>query len=1195
MKKLLTISLMVAISSFLAFGQWQVLKETDMDIAPDDAFFLDANTGWLIADHGFVKKTVDGGATWTTLREDDGGSIYWHEIQFADANVGYAAADDGYIFKTTNGGTTWDMIGDTANYTLDVCCLSVVDTNTVYFSCDDGLILKTVDGGATFTAPAAVLSTDDLDAGIAFFDVNHGVVATDANIGDTWYTTDGGVNWTNVNLAALFPEYGTSYRLYDVAIGPGNTVVIPGYHYTVYVSTDGGQTYARSGDYNLDYTYFNNAAVIDANTFVVGGSDGYAKMTTDGGANWTVLPNGSGQTIGSIAFTDANTGYLFQYNGQWMKTTDGGASFSPLLDWPSVSFWGLGLPEEGKIVLSGGNAGGELTISTDDGATWSYPNNLATGTPESLYELEFIDANTGFIGGGSGTLLKTTDGGGTWTAIDNPMAQQSNKHINAMHIYDATNIYAGGSSGIIMKSTDGGDTWVAMTNTSTQTVYDIFQLDASKVFAAAGSGQIALSTDGGANFELDYDYGSMTMRAVEFRNGVGIVPASGGSIFRTTEAEWDTLFEIFTDPDGDDLYDVEFITDSLVYVVGENGKIYKSEDAGLTWTAEVSGTTELLDKCRFDGWSLWAIGQGGTILKLEINIKPQDIVGDYYIPKGDNVQGFNTLAEAVAALNTHGATGPVTFLLDADTLREESFTFTADLTAETDLVVKPAPGRNVVLIVAPGDSKGNGPQMIGFNKGYVTFDGSNDGSDSRNLIITNEEYADVPLGLNTADADMIVLKNLIIKNLDNGVKNFKYGAVTNDVAGIEGFTVENCQIGSAEFPVWRDGVAVWGSSTSPTQGIVLNNDIYAGARGIATYVVNDCVFSGNTIHMLPTTSATTYNYIHGIYLTGASGPTIIHGNTINCLEAASVSGSYVVGIAFAGNSEGAGEIISVVNNMINVGAADETYATYGIGFRSANNMGNIQAYHNTILLNDNASTVASHAVGNHTNGTGPVTLDLKNNIIINNHSGNTGSSAIGLIPTGSDLTSDYNLLVSNQNFVNYRGTSYTDLAAWQATTQDVHSVSKIVEFVSATDLHLGSASIGDIELAGTPLATVTTDIDGDTRSAIAPYMGADESDELQVAIDRSAELLPQSFKLHQNYPNPFNPATTIAFDLPEAAHVKLVVYNMMGQQVAMLKNEAMQPGYYRLNFDASRLASGVYIYRIEANRFTALKKMTVMK
>nr|MBC8491613.1 T9SS type A sorting domain-containing protein [Candidatus Neomarinimicrobiota bacterium] len=907
---------------------------------------------------------------------------------------------------------------------------------------------------------------------------------------------------------------------------------------------------------------------------------------------WTELVKGTGQQTVFIDFIDVNTGYVIGYYGMFMKTTDAGASFTPLLEWPQLSFWGMAMPEANKIVLTA-NAGGEMTISVDGGLTWDYPNNYATGARDAIYECEFLDANNGLIAGSNGFIGKTVDGGSIWTPVDNPFVAE-NRAFNSLRYFNADTIFAGGYSGRICQSIDGGVNWV-MTDYGSGSVYDIFLVGGSKVIATAGSGQYLYSDNYGATFTM-VDWGSLSYRAVEERSGVIIVPASSGHLFRTTLAEYDTLYEVFTDPDGDDLYDVEFINDTLVYVVGEAGKIYKSEDAGLTWNAEVNSSTETLQKVRFQNGRLWAVGQGGTILMNEIGTPVLPVLaGEYYIPKGVNAQGFESLGEAIKCLNGMDVSGTVTFLLDADTLREESFTFNADLSAENNVIVKPASGRDVVLIVAPGVSKGNGPQMIGFDKGYVTFDGSNDGSDSRNLIITNELYADVPLGLNTADADMIVLKNLIIKNLDNGIKNFKYGPITNDVAGIEGFTVENCQIGSAEFPVWRDGVAVWGSSSAPTQGIVLNNEIYAGCRGITTYVVNDCNFSGNTIHMLPTTSATTYSYVHGIYLTGASGPTTIHGNTINCLEAATVSGTYVVGIAFAGNSEGEGEIISVVNNMVNVGATAGTHPTYGIGFRSANNMGNIQAYHNTILLNNLASTSACHAVGNHTNGTGPVTLELLNNIIINNHTGNSGSSAIGLIPTASVLTSDYNLLVSNQNFVNYTGTSYADLTAWQVAGQDANSVSKPVEFVSATDLHLVGASIGDINLVGTPLATVTTDIDGDARSTTLPYKGADESDEIVLSIDQNVDILPESFKLHQNYPNPFNPTTTISFDLPEAANVQLVIYNMMGQQVAELKNENMQPGFYKMNFNASHLASGVYIYRIQANNFAAIKKMTILK
>jgi len=80
-----------------------------------------------------------------------------------------------------------------------------------------------------------------------------------------------------------------------------------------------------------------------------------------------------------------------------------------------------------------------------------------------------------------------------------------------------------------------------------------------------------------------------------------------------------------------------------------------------------------------------------------------------------------------------------------------------------------------------------------------------------------------------------------------------------------------------------------------------------------------------------------------------------------------------------------------------------------------------------------------------------------------------------------------------------------------------------------------------------------------------------------------------------NYPNPFNPSTTINYSLKNHGSVTLRVYNMLGQQVSTLVNEEQQAGPHSVNFDASRLSSGVYFYSIESGSFRASKKMILMK
>ncbi len=89
--------------------------------------------------------------------------------------------------------------------------------------------------------------------------------------------------------------------------------------------------------------------------------------------------------------------------------------------------------------------------------------------------------------------------------------------------------------------------------------------------------------------------------------------------------------------------------------------------------------------------------------------------------------------------------------------------------------------------------------------------------------------------------------------------------------------------------------------------------------------------------------------------------------------------------------------------------------------------------------------------------------------------------------------------------------------------------------------------------------------------------------------------LVSDFKLFQNYPNPFNPTTRISYNLPERAHVKLEIFNAIGQRVAMLVYDVREASTYEEIFDASNLPSGIYIYRLEAGLFVESKKMLFIK
>jgi len=85
------------------------------------------------------------------------------------------------------------------------------------------------------------------------------------------------------------------------------------------------------------------------------------------------------------------------------------------------------------------------------------------------------------------------------------------------------------------------------------------------------------------------------------------------------------------------------------------------------------------------------------------------------------------------------------------------------------------------------------------------------------------------------------------------------------------------------------------------------------------------------------------------------------------------------------------------------------------------------------------------------------------------------------------------------------------------------------------------------------------------------------------------------FKLSQNYPNPFNPSTTIEFDLPKTSEVTLKIFNTLGEEVATLVSDRLNSGTYSYDWNASNMASGVYLFRLEAGDFIEIKKMILMK
>ncbi len=374
--------------------------------------------------------------------------------------------------------------------------------------------------------------------------------------------------------------------------------------------------------------------------------------------------------------------------------------------------------------------------------------------------------------------------------------------------------------------------------------------------------------------------------------------------------------------------------------------------------------------------------------------------------------------------------------------------------------------------------------------------------------------------------------------------------------------IKDNQFNKGSYAIYQHGV----NTTQPNRGAMIIGNELNNQRSYGGYMIHDfdLKIMNNRVSGSP-------NY--GLYLQSCNDELEINGNIIK----GSTYGLYLY--ACNGGTGQAVERGLVANNfIINTGGGGSALYTY--------NSTNLDIYHNSALnLTGHANSSAFYIYV----GTGN---NVVNNIFMHKGAGfayQVGSStAIGL--------SDYNDLYTYGDYVGYWNGNLATLADFRsAGNTDANSISTNPGFFSNDDLHAYSALV---DSAGMPLSRVLYDIDGDLRSASHPDIGADEFDSTGVVSiddDLLARRIPKQFRVYDNYPNPFNPATTIRYDLPEAAHVRLRVYNILGQVVATLVDNRQNAGAYHHVFDASKLSSGLYFYRLEAGKNQAIRKMVLSK
>ncbi|QQS35336.1 MAG: hypothetical protein IPM56_13930 [Ignavibacteriales bacterium] len=507
--------------------------------------------------------------------------------------------------------------------------------------------------------------------------------------------------------------------------------------------------------------------------------------------------------------------------------------------------------------------------------------------------------------------------------------------------------------------------------------------------------------------------------------------------------------------------------------------------------------------------------------------------GDLYVKKATNpeinfpagTEGvYATITAAVNDLNLRGVGGATTFLLTDATYTTETLPIVVNIiSASLPTAVNTVTIRPNTSVTASISGASASAQVFRIRNSYVTIDGSNSGGTDRSLTIENTSTTTPQVvSFNSSGTTPLVGGGIKNCTLINGV-NTSSALVITDLAGTAGYfnniTIQNNSVQKAYIGIYCNAFVAAGNGSGL---LIAGNDLSTSGANSVRYVgiyvqgADGAVVRNNTIANF---DGATSEDDRGIWFATGTTNSTIDANLIHTLKYTGTGGYGCYGAAISTGVTNANILIK--NNMIyNLSGdgwsytsvlGDNTHGLYIFGTQTG-----VKVYNNSIHLYGNTLNQSSAASFGLTLGTGS-TADLKNNIIVNNLGllGATGYGSVGVYLQ----TANTQLEASNYNdlYVNPTGTGvklvgqiaavgYADLATWQAASlQDANSISADPKFVANTDLHIDPL-FDIVSNNGTPLAAVTTDFDGQTRSLTTPDMGADEYTYTPPSVDDPTDV-----------------------------------------------------------------------------------------
>ncbi len=552
---------------------------------------------------GELRKTTDGGLTWTVQPIGEPSDVEMHHVHFFSATTGYvfyffnqpSLGRPGRLRFTTDGGQTW-----TPRPIVGLTSAVQFLTPLLGYRVGFGGVGKTTDGGLTFTSvdpDPAIYFTQ-----VYFVDARNGFVAGDYRSGSTpttapnmYRTTDGGATWTPMG-----PNAGTSNYLFTGS--RGNLNFADPLHGTLggLVTADGGQTWLPGqgiAQYGVDYgaTRLRPSGV----GFSVGYGGGLRVSTDFGRTTRRLTDSTAALEINTIRFPDPVRGWaVVNASGKLRvaRTADRGTTWQTLdlaasvpgVDWPNVFYLRAAFPDaDTAFVVSYSQLSlPPFTIdhfvlkTTNGGQSWTrlpYPGTAY------IDDIQFRDARHGLLVGEGGRTWRTQDGGQTWAAGQ----RGTTKNLRVVSWADAHTAYAVGDSLAFVRTTDAGLTWQPVNTSFFTTLY------ATRPGWQWSLGNICFTSSRVGFYAYSYN----------------------NQIYRTADGGQTWVLTTVNNLVGTQGYTtgVSFITPRKGFAYGRQA--YQTTDGGLTW----SGLADMFNVVALTGapvdrYNAWMAGDKGSIL-----------------------------------------------------------------------------------------------------------------------------------------------------------------------------------------------------------------------------------------------------------------------------------------------------------------------------------------------------------------------------------------------------------------------------------------------------------------------------------------------------------------------------------------------------------------------------------------------------